>query len=460
MDSLRLTRVIIIGLKIFFYQVIFLLGTLILSETLYAEIGTITPDRTITVVADQPDVPEWKSLWDKARENVRENRYQIASRLYNELLKVKPNIEEANWEYCKVLLKNENFSSAEKIILSLIEKDPLRIDYLLAAGMIFLHQQNYTLAIKYYGKVYEMDPGGIDSTSALGGLIDSLKGKGGDDSIFPLLEQLIVMDPENIPRLHELARMAKSLEKTKKAKMYYTKLLNMDTVDDRILFQAAELFEDPENQELVVPLWQEYIRRNPNYLPFRQKLAEFYLAKKNGMAALPHLLFIDNKMVDNDNFQLQIAEIYLHDAGRPDKALSYYEKYLLKNPDDQTARSNISSIQSILANDFLAIVENDGAWLLWRDLMEVTPNRLGIYLKMATLLESKGKLEELLEILLIISYQKPQDDKINYKIADLYRQKKEYSRALDYLGKISTSFNSTKKHFLLKGDIEEIAGFE
>ena len=456
----RLTPVIIIGLKIFFYQVILLLGALFLPDTIYAELNAIAPDRTITVVADQPDVPEWKTLWDKARENVRQNRYPAALKLYEELLKEKPNIEEANWEFCKVLLKMEDFSSAATIIATLVEKNPLRIEYLLTAGTISLQQKNYPLAIKRFGKVYELDPGGNDSTSALSGLIDSLKENGKDAAVLSLLEQLHVREPDDVTRLHELARAARSLGKLKQAERYYAKLLKMGPVDDRILFQASELFENTNNIKMVVPLWEEYVRRNQKYLPFRQKLIDFYLTNSEGMAALPHLLFIDDKVNSNDKLKLQIATIYLHDARRPDKALSYYEKYLLKNPDDQTVRSNIAHIQSILANDFLSIVENDGAWLLWRDLTEVTPNRLGIYLKMATLLEKKGKLKELLEILLIISDNKPHNDKVNYKIVDLYRQKKEYERALDYLGKITASHNSTKKHFLLKGDIEELAGLE
>ena len=460
MASLRLTPGIMIVLKVFFCQVIFLQGILFTPGSLFAEIKGIAPDKTITVVSAQPDIPQWKILWDKAREEVRENRFLTASEFYNDLLELKPNIEEANWEFCQILLKNEDYSSAEKIIVFLVEKDPLRIDYLLTAGRITLQQKNYGLAIKYYGKVYELDPGGSHSTAALRGLIDSLKGKGNNESAFPLLEQLHVREPENVTRLHELARGAKSLGKITKAKVYYAKLLEMGPVDDRILFQASELFEDEVNKERVVSLWQEYVRRNPNYLPFRQKLVEFYLGKGDGLAALPHLLVINDKVNDTDDLQRQIAEIYLHDGGRPDKALSYYEKYLLKNPDDQAVKSHIANIQSILANDFLSIVENDGAWQLWRDLMEVTPNPLGIYLEMVTLLESKRKLEELLEILLIISDHKPYDDEINYKIVGLYHQKKAYRRALYYLGKITASNNSTKKHFLLKGDIEELAGFE
>jgi len=457
MDSRRLTPVII-GLEIFF-----VLLALLPPKIVYAITGEIAPSRTITIVESQPEIPKWKIIWDQARERINEDKFLEASELYGELLKIKPNIEAANWEYCKILIKLEDFSSSAKIIASLLEKNPLRTDYLLAAGMISLHQQEYALAKRYYGKIYESDPEGSFSTTALSGLVESLKKTGKHEIVFSLLEQLYVRNPTNASLLYELARNADVLGKKAKAKSYYSELLSageLTVIDDRILFQASELFETTGNKGLAEPLWREYIKRNPNYLPFQQKLADFYLEKGNSKAALPHLIILAEKITENSQLLLQIAEIYLHKSGRPDKALTYYEKYLQKNPQDQYAKKNIAYIQTILANDYISIVENNGAWLLWRDLAKVTPNRLGIYLEMVTLLEKKEKFEELLEILLIIHDHAPQNDKITYKIVNLYRKKKEFVQALDYLNKVTPKHNRTKSHFLLKAEIADLAGFE
>jgi len=428
-----------------------------------AEIPAIAPGRTIIIVADNPGTPTWKNLWDDARKNVRENNFPKAIKYYDELLQIKPNIEVANWEYCKVLVKSKDYSSASKIIVSLLEQDPLRVDYLLMAGLVFLHQQDYALAAKYYGRVYELDPAGVNSSTVLSGLIDSLKGEGKYEIVFPLLEQLHVRNPHNVSLLHELARNASALGKTGKAKAYYSELLNrtpIADIGDRVLFQASEIFEDSKNKETAVMLWQEYIRRNPNYLPFQQKLADFYLKNDDGITALPHLLYMADKLSENDELLLHIAEIYLHESGRPDKSLKYYEKYQEKNPESKDVRKNIANIQSILANDFLSIVENDGAWLLWRDLAKVTPNRVPIYLEMADLLKKKKKYDELLEILLIIHTHEPENDKVTYKIVAHYRMIKDYILALKYLDKVTAAHKRTKSHYLLKGKIQEFSGLE
>ena len=62
---------VIIGLKVFVFLIIFF--CLVSPQ---AAISNITPDRIITIVADKPEVPEWKTLWDEARKNVQENNYQ------------------------------------------------------------------------------------------------------------------------------------------------------------------------------------------------------------------------------------------------------------------------------------------------------------------------------------------------------------------------------------------------
>ncbi len=92
----------------------------------------IAPDRNISMVQGEPESPEWKVLWDRARHLVGEKDYSLAIKAYSELSKIKPNIEEAKWEYCKVLLKVEDFSTATKIIGSLLDNDPNNTDYLLA----------------------------------------------------------------------------------------------------------------------------------------------------------------------------------------------------------------------------------------------------------------------------------------------------------------------------------------
>ncbi len=151
----------------------------------------IAPTRSISVVLVEPEIPEWKHLWDKARAFVRENDYIAASRSYAKLFQLKPNIEEASWEYCKVLLKLEDFSAAPKVIGVLLEKNPNRHEYLLAGGLVAFHGKDFAVATKLYGKAFEKRPFGKNSNQALVGLVNSLRKNGKCKVLFPILSKAV-----------------------------------------------------------------------------------------------------------------------------------------------------------------------------------------------------------------------------------------------------------------------------
>ncbi len=99
----------------------------------------IAPDRKISLLQPDPRTPKWKTLWDQARSFAEKGDFGRASLAYSELFTVKPNIEEANWEYCKVLMQVKEFATVAKVIKRLLEKDPHRVEFLLVAGEVAMH---------------------------------------------------------------------------------------------------------------------------------------------------------------------------------------------------------------------------------------------------------------------------------------------------------------------------------
>ena len=72
--------------------------------------------------------PSWKTLWDQARAQIHEGELDSARKLYQELLKQKPNIVEARWVYCKLLITIEDFVEAAQIIEILLELEPKNLE--------------------------------------------------------------------------------------------------------------------------------------------------------------------------------------------------------------------------------------------------------------------------------------------------------------------------------------------
>ncbi len=419
----------------------------------------IAPERNISVVGGDLGVPEWKLLWDRAREHVRAEKYLQAASVYAEFFKQKPNIEQANWEYCKVLLITGDFKTSTKIIASLLEKNPHRNEYLLAGGQAASQAKDWDAAARYYGRVFEKDPTGELSDVAIEGLVASLRSMGRRELALPLAESLIARQPENLKLIQEIALDANYIGQNEKARQLFKKLLERQYVDDRVLFQAAKMFDIPGKEKQSSVLFEHYLKRHPDYLPFRHKLIEYNLTKGQYDAALEHLVYLVDHLEDNDSVLLQAGTINLYQLGRPDKALIYYEKYLQKHPYNKEIKQTITSIQYILANDFLTIVENDGAWLLWRDLAKVTPNRVAIYLQMADLLDAKGMTKEHLEILSIILHHHPHDETISMRLAQKYADLKQYENALDALQRVGQK-RRTKPYYKLKASVEIAMGQE
>lgn len=420
----------------------------------------IAPERNISMIQGQPESPEWKVLWDKARYLVRDGKYLLAATAYSDLYRLKPNIEEANWEYCKVLLKIDDYSTAAKIIGGLIDRDPNNSEYLLAGGAVALHWKNYVMAIDYYGRVLEKDPGGANSDAALLGLATSLRSQGKKELAFGLFEQYSLRHPENSTVIYTLAVDAHELGKDDKARILYARLLENPTVEDQVIFQAVEVFDAPGYEKRRSELWRQYLIRHPDYMPFRQKLAQYYMDDGSYEAALLQLKYLADNNAKNDVFLLAAGKVCQEDLHRPDRALFFYERYLQNNPEDIEIQEKIVELQSILAANYLAVVKKDGAEKLWMELDDIAPNRRAIFLEMGDMLEKNGKNDQLLDVLTtLFKHSTPQED-IALRLAQLHFRNEQYREALDYLSVVSSEKYTTKSFYLLQGECASRLGQE
>ncbi len=422
-------------------------------------VDEITPDRSIAVVRSTPH-PQWKDIWDAARELARKQKYQDAAVVYAQLFKIKPKIEEANFEYGKVLLKIKDFTGVAHVIEALLEIDPLRAEYQLMAGRVAFKNKDYLSAVHHFGRVLENDPAGEYSTAAIEGLSDSLRVRGRRELAFSLQEQLTARNSfESVENIYNLALDAAAIGETEKARWLFGRLLKEEKLDDSVIFQAIQVFDDIEHKETLVELLDEYVRRNPGYLPFRLRLAGYQEEDGDFVHALENLTYLIDHTEDDQTLLLRAADIAFHKINRPDKALGFFEKYNSKYPGDVTIELQIDRLQTVLANDFLAIVENDGAGHLWNDLDKVTPNRLAIFQKMAVIFEQNEKEMELIRILEIIYKKYPMKDEVAWRLATLFYSLEAPQDCLDYLKKIDPS-KRNKKYHLLRADAELSLGLE
>jgi len=440
---------------IFCLQLVVLLFFLWHQQILAAPIA---PDKQITVISKDSKEPLWKQRWDMAREQTNRKDFLKAIELYNEVLKEKPHIEEVKWELSKVLIAIKDYEKASILLKSLIETDGDRIDYLISAGNIALFKQQYEQAGLYFGQAYEQDPGGKQAREALVGLIESLKAQRKTQITIPLIEQLYQRGEITPELLLDLARYTKETGILAKSQHYFSELVTKYRVTTSVLKESAYVIEEVGNIDEAALLWKRYIEENPSDLEFRQKYVNYLLEKKRFSDALPDLLVLLDNNINRENLLLVTGKIYLFTQGRPDKALGYFERFRDEFPEGKDVSSDIANIQLIMANDLLSIVENDGVWMLWRDLAKITPDRIGIYRAMADLLENLNKEKELIEVLELITIHDPDDIDNLMKLSKLHMSKQEYSKCLTALKLGQKREDLPPSYYLVKASCEDGLG--
>ncbi|MEA3469884.1 MAG: tetratricopeptide repeat protein [Thermodesulfobacteriota bacterium] len=404
--------------------------------------------------------PAWMAFWEKARTALRQGESQEAAAAYRELFTEKPVIEEALREYAQVLMDLKQWHEARAVLQKLLEIDPDSLEYQFYGGQVAFALKRYRRASKYMGLVYTMSPDGPWAVEALKGQIASLQKLGRKNMAYPLMEQLYLLVPHQEDSIRRLAQDSMQLGFTRKAQSYYKTLITEFGGTEQDFLEAEPLFEASGDMDMAVRCWQGYLAIHPSYIPFHKKLSRYYLENKQEQKALPHFLVRIAQGEDTPEIFLQTGKLYLYQEGRPDKSLYYYEEYRKRRPGDRKILSEIKRIQAVLANDLLVIVENEGAWTLWRDLAKVIPDRLAVYYSMAEQLESSGKEEELLEVLEIIHTHNPDDQTVLFKLAHLYFSRGDLTACTAALDSLMVEKQSGKEYFFLRAGIEERRGLQ
>lgn len=420
--------------------------------------ASITPERTITVL-DQNDLPSWKVQWDLGREAAKSGDLQTAIPHYENLLKEKPFIEAAKWEYCQLLFELGRYIELRPYLQNLIEIDAYNIDYITMAGFVSLYGGEFHSAAQHLGEAYGMRPEGESGTRILEGYIAALTGLGKDQYALPLLEQLFLRKNEDRQVATTIAETALKLGLFDKAKDYYVVLLEEQPKSLPLLKNSAEAFLGAGDKEGAVSLWKRIVKQDPNALQFIEKIARYYQTTDYPENALPYL---DRIIAIKPDFPPELllitGRLYFYAAGRADKALRLYERYLENMPEHHEIRQEILKVREKITDDLLAIVENDGAANLWQDLQLLTEDPLLLFNMMADKLEKRKKRIAAIDVLKIIYIASEDKDDIALRISELYEKTGDSRESYKALLLVSDEPNRGAAYYRQKLEFERKLG--
>ncbi|PID75773.1 MAG: hypothetical protein CSA20_02420 [Deltaproteobacteria bacterium] len=419
----------------------------------------IVPERDLTVTNEKAAIPEWKTFWDDARALVRQERYQQAKQTYARLFALRPEVEEASWEYCKVLLELKEYKTAHKIISWLLEIQPSKQEYLLVAGKIAAQEKHYIEAKTHFGNLLALAPLGQYSTEALHGLAYALRASGKRKEAFPLLQQLLIRQSEQENLRQDLAEDAVILGKRALARRLYLELIADEGVDDTVIVRAVDLFARIGDSEAKMAAWKIFLERHPGYEPFRLSLIEELVHAGSYADAMSQYDMLIARSKEAGQYLLKAAELAEKYLKRADKALVYLDAFCKLHPEDLASLQRIQRIEKQLAEEFIVIAQNDGAELLWADLEKLSSNRVAIFSQMAVLLRAQNAGKALTDVLEVLYHNQAKSPRLALELAKLLNAQKEYSKSLVYLEDLPAKIEESEV-LLLKADNEMQLGDE
>ncbi|MEE4242551.1 MAG: hypothetical protein V2I36_13880, partial [Desulfopila sp.] len=446
-------------LNIFKYLTFFTFVFVISRDfSVYAEEipSSVVPPMAVQVEVENEgtSVPTWKNIWDAARQLVRHNQLNEAKRLYLILFEEKPNIIEAKWEYCKVLIVEEKWKESSQILEELLEHEPDNLEYLAAAGESALQNEHFSKAIRYFGQIYESDPAGPWYDVAIQGMAKGFTGTGNLKSAFLLLEQYYQRNGIQEEVLSTLAELSKSLDLQDKRRFYYEKLASNFPENETYLLQAALSFDSSGYYPQAAAYMEQYLQFQPDYLPFLERLAHYYLETGDTERALTYFIKVYKKDELASDLALKIADLYAIEMQQPDRALLYYEQYLNAFSEASVVQRKVKRIRREIARQYLPIVENDGEFYLWEDLGLITQKKEEIFLTMADLLEEQQKTEQEIRVLEILYANDTDNLDLAYRLAEACYRLEDFRRANTLLAILHENNYKNPKYLIRKAELE------
>jgi len=363
--------------------------------------------------------PDWKQGWDKARDLFRQQKFGKAFIQYELLLAQKENIDEARWEYSIIAIHLKRWDQAAEQLDILITHDPNNKKYLFARADLYLTVSDFQAANKLFIDLLSSSQNNEEKIHALEGLIDINEHAGSTDhSILELQETLLSLKPQDGILRQNTVKTALSLNLPQKALALLGDSPVTNPIKPEELKLRAAIADQMGHQDKALEYRLQHISIVADNIEVLLWLENYYFNIGAYPQALVYLETLLKLEPGNTNALLRGAELNLL-MGRTDKSLEFYNKYLIIVPSDSMVMEKKRHALQSMAVDLLALVENDGSRLLWRDLVKVTDDRLAIYKIMTDLLRARDKKDELIKILTIIHEDDPGDKGVSEELAQL-----------------------------------------
>lgn len=318
---------------------------------------------------------------------------QRAIEAYRATLTHDPNSALVRARLAAELVKVGSYAEAKTLCEEAIALDPKYVDsYLLLAG-IQVAAKEYDAAINTYKKALEVDPNNRDALLYNGVALAEI-GK----------------TKEGVAQLERLVKLKDNAESNIDKSVAY--------------YYLAKVYEESNQKPKAIQAYEQALKQRPGFSKAALALADIYIGQKQETKAHKILeeAFRESRAAD---IAERLAENYL-EKGQYKEAIVYLETLVEEDPTNENVKLRLALV-------YWQVKWFDKARLLLSDLHDRYPASSEIAFYLGELELERGDLDGAVVYYKKISPDYTKYDQMVSRVASLYRQKKEYEVAEDFV---------------------------
>ncbi len=259
----------------------------------------------------------------------------------------------------------------------------------------------------------------------LQGLIQEMDGD--LDAAYRSLSTAADLDPEAVPVLMELARVATRLGKTDEAEQWIEQALVIEPDNTRLKMMLARVYASADKTQSAIEVLDDVLHDEPDNEEALFLLGSLYAQSQKFKEAVSTLeKAAEQKGMRSFMAHYYLGKIYL-EKGDTSRAKEEFLKSAAINP-------RFTSVYIDLAEIYEAENDDENALKMWQTVMENQPGNSKATAKTIELQIKTGKLDQASALLDRLSMTHADLTPLRFKVALLYLQNDQPERALELLG--------------------------
>jgi len=412
--------------------------TLLLSAC--SSLSTVGEDRLLSASSASRSA---LSLYAQSRLAWNEGDSERALALLREAQAVDPSASELLVAEAEIRLKGNQVAEAMMAVDNAVKRDPGNREAQLLGGTIMATLGRDREAVNYLRVAVKLDPA---KEEAVLQLVNSLLKLFEYEESVTALKELVRLKPDSAVGFYYLGKTYSQMKLYREAAGYYKRALELRPDFFQAAVDQAVSLEAMGEADQAISAYKALIDDSENRAPLINHLVQLLIQQRRYEDALVYLNKLSGMGLGGVEVKRKIGLLYL-ELDRHDEAIRLFSDMLVKDPDNYQIRFYLGSayeekgelelakaeFNRIPADDemyvetlgHLAFIlkeqeRDDEAVQLLQKGIVTFPNRLELYLSLATLYDAIDKDEEGLKLLLGVESRFSADARFQFRLGVLY----------------------------------------